>query len=69
MNFNVTDIVFDFDDDEANTICNSDLDTFFIVPSLLEEVVEENIGVWEADDEDDLIKLQQQRVGVLIYRL
>ena len=37
MNYNVTDIVFDFDDDEANTVCNSDLETFLLLPSLLEE--------------------------------
>ena len=57
MNYNVTDIVFDFDDDEANTVCNSDLDTFFIASEFVRrEVVEENLGVWEADDEDDLIE-------------
>ena len=26
MNYNVTDIEFDFDDDYADTVCNSDLD-------------------------------------------
>ena len=47
MNYNVTDIVFDFDDDEANTVCNSDLETFFIASeSVRREVVEENLGVW-----------------------
>ena len=57
MNYNVTDIVFDFDDDEANTVCNSDLDTFFIASeSVRREVVEENLGVWEVDSEDDLIE-------------
>ena len=57
MNFNVTDIVFDFDDDEANTVCNSDLDTFFIASEVdRKEVTEEHLGVWEADDEDDLIE-------------
>jgi len=57
MNYNVTDIVFDFDDDEANTVCNSDLETFFIASeSVRREVVEENLGVWEADNEDDLIE-------------
>ena len=30
MNFNVKKIEFDFDDDYADTVCNSDLDTFFI---------------------------------------
>ena len=57
MKYNVTDIVFDFDDDEANTVCNSDLDTFFIASNYVRrEVVEENLGVWEADNEDDLIE-------------
>ena len=57
MNYNVTDIVFDFDDDEANTVCNSDLETFFIASeSVRREVVEENLGVWEADNEDDLLE-------------
>ena len=57
MNFNVTNIVFDFDDDEANTVCNSDLETFFIASeSVRKEVVEDHLGVWEADNEDDLIE-------------
>ena len=37
MNYNVTNIEFDFDDDEANTICNSDLDTFFIASESVRE--------------------------------
>ena len=57
MKYNVTDIEFDFDDDEANTVCNSDLDTFFIASNYVRrEVVEEHLGVWEADNEDDLIE-------------
>ena len=57
MQFYVNDIEFDFDDDEANTVCNSDLDTFFIASnSVRREVVEEHLGVWEADSEDDLIE-------------
>ena len=57
MQFYVKDIEFDFDDDEANTVCNSDLDTFFIASNFVRrEVVEENLGVWEADSEDDLIE-------------
>ena len=57
MKYNVTDIVFDFDDDYADTICNSDLDTFFIASnSVRKEVTERHLGVWEADDEDDLIE-------------
>ena len=57
MLFYVNDIEFDFDDDEANTVCNSDLDTFFIASnSIRREVVEEHLGVWEADSEEDLIE-------------
>ena len=57
MMYDVTDIVFDFDDDEANTVCNSDLETFFIASeSVRKEVVEDHLGVWEADNEDDLIE-------------
>ena len=57
MKYNVTEIEFDFDDDEANTVCNSDLDTFFIASEVdRKEVTDRHLGVWEADDEDDLIE-------------
>ena len=57
MKYNVTEIKFDFDDDEANTVCNSDLETFFIASeSVRKEVVEDHLGVWEADCEEDLIE-------------
>ena len=57
MNYNVTNIVFDFDDDYADTVCNSDLDTFFIASEVdRKEVTDRHLGVWEADDEDDLIE-------------
>ena len=50
MNFNVKKIEFDFDDDYADTVCNSDLDTFFIASEVdRKEVTEEHLGVWEAD--------------------
>ena len=64
MNYNVTDIVFDFDDDEANTVCNSDLDTFFIASEVdRKEVTDRHLGVWEADDEDDLIEEITTAIG------
>ena len=47
MKFNVTEIEFDFDDGD------------FDDPITLEEQVQityDNLGVWEADDEDDLIE-------------
>ena len=57
MNYYVNDIEFDFDDDEANTICNSNLDTFFIASEVdRKEVTDRHLGVWEADTEDDLIE-------------
>ena len=58
MNFNVKEIEFDFDDDYADTVCNSDLDTFFIASEVdRKEVTERHLGVWEdIEDEDDLIE-------------
>ena len=47
MKFNVTEIKFDFDDGD------------FDDPITFEEQVQithDNLGVWEADDEDDLIE-------------
>ena len=47
MKFNVTEVEFDFDE--------GDIDD----PITLEEQVQithDNLGVWEADDEDDLIE-------------
>ena len=58
MNFNVNKIEFDFDDDYADTVCNSDLDTFFIASEVdRKEVTERHLGVWEdIEDEDELIE-------------
>ena len=58
MNYNVTNIEFDFDDDYADTVCNSDLDTFFIASEVdRREVTERHLGVWEdIEDEDELIE-------------
>ena len=58
MNYNVNNIEFDFDDDYADTVCNSDLDTFFIASEVdRKEVTERHLGVWEdIEDEDDLIE-------------
>ena len=56
MKFLVTDIEFHFDKDEGNTICNSELDTFFIASeSVREDVRDRHLGVWEADDDNDLL--------------
>ena len=73
MKFLVTDIEFDFDDDypediTGNTehICNNDLDTYFIASNWdRQEIIDGHLGVWEADDEDDLIgNLRLHLVGV-----
>ena len=47
MNYNVTDIEFDFDDDYANGF-----DLTFDEEIELRDLA---LGVWEADNEDDLI--------------
>ena len=67
MNYNVTSIEFDFDDDYADTVCNSDLDTFFIASEVdRKEVTDRHLGVWEADDEDDLIEIITDGAGYCI---
>ena len=49
MQFLVTDIEFDFDNDDADTVCNSELDVFFIASNFdRKEVTERHLGVWEA---------------------
>ena len=48
MNYNVTNIVFDFDDDYANGF-----DLTFDEEIELRDLA---LGVWEADNEDDLIE-------------
>ena len=45
MNYNVTEIEFDFTDSQG------ELDKWE-----QDQIVKNNIGVWEADDEDDLIE-------------
>ena len=47
MNFNVTEVKFDFDEGD------------FDAPITFEEqvqIIHDNLGVWEAEDEDDLIE-------------
>ena len=49
MQFQVTEIEFDFDDDYAEGWEND--------PIPQQEIIDETIGqIWEADDEDDLIE-------------
>ena len=46
--FNVTDIQFDF---------NDDLDPIYSIPKSDQElIIRDHLGVWEADDHDDLIE-------------
>jgi hypothetical protein len=46
--YNVTDIKFDF---------NDDLDEIYSIPKSDQElIIREHLGVWEADDHDDLIE-------------
>ena len=48
MYYNVTDIKFDF---------NDDLDPIYSITEDDQElIIRDNLGVWEADDEDDLVE-------------
>ena len=54
MKYNVTDIEFDLDDDYDYDM--SDDDTILFKKELQLDLQEKALGVWEADDEDDLIE-------------
>ena len=46
MKFNVTEVVFDFSDATDKQLSQEEKDS----------ITQNNLGVWEADDEDDLIE-------------
>ena len=51
MKFYVSNIAYDFNDG------NSDLsDDYKVTLEEMQQITEDTIGVWEADDEDDLIE-------------
>ena len=55
MKFNVTEIEFDFTDSQGSISFDEEIEARDLA-----------LGVWDADDEDDLLKrLQQHQVGVL----
>ena len=61
MQFLVTDIKFDF---------NDDLDPIYSIPKEDQQlIINDNIGVWEADDEDDLIEEITANAGWCILSL
>ena len=49
MQFYVTDIEFDFDDSEFD-------EDFKLSKTETDAIIRDNLGVWEADSEDDLIE-------------
>ena len=61
MQFLVTDIKFDF---------NDDLDPIYSIPKEDQQLsINDNIGVWEADDEDDLVEEITANAGWCILSL
>ena len=61
MQFLVTDIKFDF---------NDDLDPIYSIPKEDQQlIINDNIGVWEADDEDDLVEEITTNAGWCILSL
>ena len=61
MNYNVTDIEFDFDDDYANG--------FDLTFDEEIEIRDLALGVWEADNEDDMIDEITAATGYLINNI
>ena len=61
MQFLVTEIKFDF---------NDDLDPIYSIPKEDQDlIVRDNIGVWEADDEDDLVEEVTANAGWCILSI
>ena len=61
MQFLVTDIKFDF---------NDDLDPIYSIPiDDQQSIINDNLGVWEADDEDDLVEEITANAGWCILSL
>ncbi len=61
MQFLVTDIKFDF---------NDDLDPIYSIPKEDQQlIINDNIGVWEAEDEDDLVEEITANAGWCILSL
>ena len=61
MQFLVTEIKFDF---------NDDLDPIYSIPKEDQDlIVNDNLGVWEADDEDDLVEEITANAGWCILSL
>ena len=61
MKFYVSDIEFDF---------NDDLDDIYSVSSEDQQlIINDNLGVWEADDEDDLVEEITANAGWCILSL
>ena len=61
MQFLVTDIKFDF---------NDDLDPIYSIPKEDQQlIINDDIGVWEADDEDDLVEEITANAGWCILSL
>ena len=61
MQFLVTEIKFDF---------NDDLDPIYSIPKEDQDlIVNDNVGVWEADDEDDLVEEITANAGWCILSL
>ena len=61
MLYNVTEIKFDF---------NDDLDPIYSIPKSDQDlIIREHLGVWEADDEDDMIDEITAVTGWLIKNI
>ena len=62
MKFLVTDIEFDFDDD-------NDGESYSLTYDEQIEIRDQNLGVWEADNEDDMIDEITTATGYLIKNI
>ena len=62
MKYNVSEIEFDFDDSEFEP-------EFKLSQTERDAITLDNLGIWEADDEDDLIKEITESSGWCIKKI
>ncbi len=64
MKFLVTNIAYDFNDGNSNLS-----DDYRISLDEMQQITEDTLGVWEADDEDDLIEEVTANAGWCILSI
>ena len=64
MKFNVTNIAYDFNDGNADLS-----DDYKVTLEEMQQITEDTLGVWEADDEDELVDKISDTLGWCVKKI